>query len=88
MIFERLKQNIRLLEQLSIFSFDQDAIPGLIPDTAEYLFLSGTWRSLPSYRETRTTIMPRKRGYNFDACDGVNSRQRHLMQGSCLKACC
>jgi hypothetical protein len=44
MIFERLKQNIRLLEQLTIFNRDHDAIPGLIPDTAEYLFLSGEQR--------------------------------------------
>jgi hypothetical protein len=46
MIFERLKQNIRLLEQLTIFNQDHDAIPGLIPDTAEYLFLSGEQRGL------------------------------------------
>jgi hypothetical protein len=50
MIFERLKQNIRLLEQLTIFRDSPDAIPGLIPNTAEYLFLSGEWRDLSSWR--------------------------------------
>eukprot|EP00882_Tetradesmus_deserticola_P006661 GHRQ01007014.1.p1 GENE.GHRQ01007014.1~~GHRQ01007014.1.p1 ORF type:complete len:836 (+),score=324.85 GHRQ01007014.1:510-3017(+) len=40
MLFERLKQNTRLLEQLSVFSCSHDEIPGLVPNTAEYLFVS------------------------------------------------